>query len=42
MVDANVVFKFKTAKAYDRLEWRSLLRALEAFGFLAPSRDLIY
>lgn len=39
---ANVVLKVDMAKAYDRLEWRFLLRAIEAFGFSAASRDLVY
>lgn len=39
---ANVVLKVDMAKAYDRLEWRFLLRAMEAFGFSAASRDLVY
>lgn len=38
----NVVFKIDMAKAYDRLEWRFLLKAMEVFGFSAASRDLIY
>lgn len=38
----NVAFKVDMAKAYDRLEWRFLLRAMDAFGFSAQSRDLIY
>lgn len=38
----NVIFKVDITKAYDRLEWRSLLRALKAFGFSHEARDLIY
>lgn len=34
--------KLDMAKAYDRLEWRFLLKAMEVFGFFAQSRDLIY
>lgn len=39
---ANVVFKVDMAKAYDRLQWRFLLKAMEVFGFSAASRDLVY
>lgn len=39
---ANVVFKLDMVKAYDRLEWRFLLRAMESFGFSAKDRDLIH
>ncbi|XP_012842530.1 PREDICTED: uncharacterized protein LOC105962752 [Erythranthe guttata] len=38
----NVIFKLDMAKAYDRLEWRFLLRAMRAFGFSHASCDLIY
>lgn len=38
----NVVFKLDMAKAYDRLEWRFLLKAMDSFGFNAVARDLIY
>lgn len=38
----NVVFKLNMAKAYDRLEWTFLLKAMEIFGFNAGARDLIY
>lgn len=38
----NVIFKIDMAKAYDRLEWRFLLRALQAFGFSPAARDIIY
>lgn len=37
-----MVFKIDMAKAYDRLEWQFLLKAMEAFGFSAASRDLDY
>lgn len=30
------------AKAYDRFEWRFLLRAMKVFGFSDSARDLIY
>lgn len=30
------------AKAYDRLEWRFILKAMETFGFSRHARDLIY
>lgn len=39
---ANLVVKLDMTKAYDHLEWRFLLRAMEAFGFSSTSRDLIY
>lgn len=42
VVGANVIFKVDMAKAYDRMEWRFLLRAMEAFGFSPTSRDLVY
>lgn len=41
----NVAFKLNMAKAYDRLEWRFLLKAMETFDFSSHSsqaRDLIY
>lgn len=38
----NVIIKLDMAKDYDGLEWRFLLRAMQAFGFTASSRDLIY
>lgn len=38
----NIAFKIGMAKAYDRLEWRFLLKAMEAFGFSPQARDLIY
>lgn len=37
-----MVIKLDMANAYDRLEWRFLLKAMETFGFSARSRDLIY
>lgn len=39
---ANVMLKLDMAKAYDRLEWRFLLKAMEVFGFSPQSRDLVY
>lgn len=39
---ANVVFKVDIPDAYDRLEWRFLLKAMEEFGFSAASRDSVY
>lgn len=42
MHGANLVVKLDMTKAYDHLEWRFLLRAMEAFGFSSTSRDLIY
>lgn len=38
----NVVFKFDMPIAYDRLEWRFILRSLRAMGFSAGFQDLIY
>lgn len=38
----NVILKFDMAKAYDRLEWRFLLRALRAMGFSDIVQDLVY
>ncbi|XP_012845938.1 PREDICTED: uncharacterized protein LOC105965938 [Erythranthe guttata] len=32
----NIIFKFDMSKAYDRLEWRFLLKALHALGFSHP------
>lgn len=37
----NVVFKLDMANAYDRLDWRFLLKAMESFGFNAGARNLI-
>lgn len=42
VTEANVILKLDMAKAYDRIEWRFLLRAMEVFGFSTSSRDLIY
>lgn len=39
--ETDVVFQFDMAKAYDRLERRFLLRAIEAFGFSAAMWDLV-
>lgn len=38
----NIVFKYDMSKAYDRLEWRFLLRAMGAMGFSPGFQDLIY
>lgn len=37
-----MLFKIHMAKAYDHLEWRFFLRALQAFGFSHIARELIY
>lgn len=42
VMGANIVIKLDISKAYDRLKWTFLLRAMEAFGFSANSRDLVY
>lgn len=42
VMGANIVIKLDMSKAYDRLKWTFLLRAMEAFGFSANSRDLVY
>lgn len=41
-VGGNVILKFDMAKAYDRLEWRFLLRALRATGFSEMVQDMVY
>ncbi|XP_012857145.1 PREDICTED: uncharacterized protein LOC105976424 [Erythranthe guttata] len=38
----NIIFKFDMSKAYDRLEWRFLLKALHPLGFSHPVCDLLY
>lgn len=35
-----VVFKFDMSKAYDRVEWRFLLKAMKVMGFSEKSRGL--
>lgn len=37
-----MIFKFDMAKAYDRLEWHFLLRAMKESGVNNRARDLIY
>jgi len=39
---ANVVIKLDMAKAYDRVNWRFLVRVLEKMGFDANVVDLIW
>lgn len=36
-----MLFKFDMSKAYDRLEWRFILRALRAMGLSVSFQDLI-
>lgn len=38
----NIILKVDMAKAYDRLEWRFLFRALRAIGFSEVVLDLVY
>lgn len=38
----NVIFKYDMTKAYDRVEWRFLLKAMRAMGFSANFQDLVY
>lgn len=38
----NIILKFDMSKAYDRLEWRFLLRALRAMGFSTLVQDMVY
>lgn len=38
----NVILKFDMSKAYGRLEWRFLLRALRAMGFSEVIQDMVY
>lgn len=37
-----MTFKVDMAKAYDKLEWRFLLKAMEKFGFPPQVIDLVY
>lgn len=37
-----MTFKVDMAKAYDKLEWRFLLKAMEKFGFSPQAIDLVY
>lgn len=38
----NIIFKYDMSKAYDRVEWRFLLRAMRAMGFSAGFQDLVF
>lgn len=38
----NIILKYDMSKAYDRVEWRFLLRALRAMGFSSDFRCLLY
>lgn len=38
----NIILKVDMAKAYDRLEWKFLLRALQAMGFSEGVLDMVY
>lgn len=38
----NICLKLDMAKAYDRLEWRFLLRTMTTFGFSEIAKDLIF
>lgn len=38
----NIVFKYDMSKAYDRLEWRFLLRTMRSMGFSHIAQDLVY
>lgn len=38
----NIIFKYDMSKAYDRVEWRFLLRAMQAMGFTTAFQDLVY
>lgn len=38
----NIILKFDMSKAYDRLEWRFLLRSLRAMGFANIVQDLVF
>lgn len=38
----NIILKYDMSKAYDRLEWRFLLRAMGIMGFSTGFQDLVY
>lgn len=38
----NIIFKYDMSKAYDRVEWRFLLRSMRAMGFSDLVQDLVY
>lgn len=38
----NIIFKYDMSKAYDRLEWRFLLRAMRAMDLSDGVQDLVY
>lgn len=38
----NIILKYDISKAYDRLEWRFLLRAMGIMGFSTGFQDLVY